>query len=119
MKFLVVASLVNLGAGSVVVAAAEPTAPPLRPNATHPFAAHALAPSEQFSFDGTVEDRLEAGPYVYQRVAGTWVVSLTLTTPRDARRVRVTAVGRAERFESPRLHRTFDALVFGMVRSAP
>jgi len=118
MAFLFVASLVNLGAGSAVVAAAEAKPPAAAPPTPNPFAVHTLSPTDQFVFEGRVEERLEAGPYVYQRVDGRWVVSLALTTP-HASRVRVTAVGQAERFVSPRLGRTFDSLVFGMVRSAP
>ena len=84
--------------------------------ASNPFAANAIAPADQFVFEGEVEERLVAGPYVYQRVAGRWVVSMAITTPEGRGRVRVTAVGHADAFDSPRLGRRFDHLIFGMVR---
>lgn len=117
MVFVLVVAIVNVVAGVAVVGASESEGKPAA--AANPFAAHALSPEEQFAFEGAVEERLEAGPYAYQRVAGRWVVSLAITTPREARRVRVTAVGHATHFSSPRLARTFDELVFGMVRSIP
>jgi hypothetical protein len=87
-------------------------------NEANPFAASALPRSERFVFEGDVEERVLAGPYVYQRVEGTWVASLALTTPVDVPRVTVTAVGRAHDFYSPRLTRHFETLVFGIVRPA-
>lgn len=86
--------------------------------APNPFAAHALSPAQQFSFEGTVAERLPAGPYVYQRIAGTWVASLAMTTPPAQGLVRVTVLGRTDDFSSKRLQRRFEHLSFGLVRPA-
>lgn len=83
---------------------------------SNPFSAHALPASERSSFGGVVEERIAAGPYVYQRIDGRWVASLALTTPPGLGPVRVTALGRSEHFVSARLSRTFDSLEFGIVR---
>jgi hypothetical protein len=91
----------------------------LRTSATAgPFSEAELPIEQRFSFEGSVEERIEAGNYVYQRIGGVWVVSLLLTTPPRAERVRVTALGRKTQFHSKLLDRRFDVLVFGMVGSS-
>jgi hypothetical protein len=45
----------------------------------------------------------------------TWVVTAELLAP-DTSRVRVHGMRRVERFESPRLHRSFSPLLFAIVR---
>lgn len=89
--------------------------------AAHPFAQHALDRTLWSALTGTVQERIPAGPYTYLRVRSAehdvWVVGLTAGSPRsDA--VRVTVVGRADAFRSRRLQRTFDELLFGIVRPA-
>jgi hypothetical protein len=86
-------------------------------SATNPLPNAALPLDERFTFEGTIEERIDTGDYRYMRVNGTWVVSLALTSPREGR-VRVTAIGRATNFASRRLGRLFDVLVFGVVRAA-
>ena len=84
-----------------------------------PLAGHLLpAP---VSFAGRVDERLEAGSYAYLRVArdgasDAWVVAVR-PRARVGDRVRVNAVGRAQRFESKRLARRFDELWFAAVRT--
>lgn len=70
-----------------------------------------------------VVERHDAGSYVYllvvdERGSERWVVTLRfrLTTSDD---VVATVLARADRFTSPRLHRTFSPLYFGTVRAAP
>lgn len=72
---------------------------------------------------GHVVERHDAGSYVYLRVvdergSARWVVTLRfrVTTSDD---VVATVLARADRFTSPRLHRTFSPLYFGTVRAAP
>lgn len=85
---------------------------------SNPMITAALAPSERFVIEGAVEERVDAGSYVYLRVDGTWVATLAATATL-APRVRVLAIGRARDFVSPRLGRRFDVLVLGVVRAAP
>lgn len=116
MFFVAVALVLDTGHVRTDGARSEPR--PTRPTIAdgNPFSAHALPASERSSFDGVVEERIAAGPYVYQRIDGQWVASLAFTTPPGLGLVRVTAIGRAEHFVSARLSRTFDSLVFGIVR---
>jgi hypothetical protein len=72
------------------------------------------------SLAGQIAERLDAGSYTYVLVdegAGdrTWVVTLGDAEPVGAR-VRVTRFGARQDFRSARLGRTFDHLVFGIVR---
>jgi hypothetical protein len=72
------------------------------------------------SLAGRIAERLDAGSYTYVLVdegAGdrTWVVTLGGAAPVGAR-VRVTRFGAGRGFRSARLGRTFDHLVFGIVR---
>ena len=67
------------------------------------------------NFSGVVAERLGAGGYTYLRVGDTWVVTLgpgqTVGTPVD-----VISMGVRNDFRSKRLDRSFDHLVFGIVR---
>jgi hypothetical protein len=89
----------------------------------NPFAAHAAPPEQRRWLEGSVEERIIAGSYVYLRLRTSepdetlWVASLAATTP-EARRVRVLVLGSAEHFHSRRLNRNFDPLLFGAVRAA-
>lgn len=86
----------------------------------HPFAeARELAGGGE-RFSARVLERLDAGSYVYLRVARDggeplWVVTLEAVAP-DATRVSVHVVRRSESFESPRLKRRFSPLGFAIVR---
>jgi hypothetical protein len=98
------------------------TATPSLTSGQNPFSAHLLAPDEQRWIDGQVEERLDAGSYVYLRLRpveqpAVWVASLAMTTPAQPL-VRVLVLGRAERFESRRLARVFSPLLFGVIRAA-
>ena len=91
-----------------------------RPRGTNAFAAARPVSSSGSRFSGTVLERLPAGSYVYLRVGredgtSSWVVTAEVLAP-DAARVRVHGVRRVDRFESPRLHRTFSPLLFAIVR---
>jgi hypothetical protein len=72
---------------------------------------------------GRVLERADAGPYVYLRLRepggeDRWLV--TLRGPGSAAaEVEATVLARAERFDSPRLHRAFRPLYFAAVRAAP
>jgi hypothetical protein len=89
----------------------------------NPFATHAAPPEQRRWIEGSVEERLVAGSYVYLRLRTSepdetlWVASLAGTTP-EAWRVRVLVLGSAEHFHSRRLNRDFDTLLFGAVRAA-
>jgi hypothetical protein len=89
----------------------------------NPFAAHALAPEQRRWLEGSVEEMLPAGSYVYLRVRAAeapsvWVASLAATTPSPPlERVRVLVLGHAEHFHSRRLARDFSPLAFGVVRA--
>jgi hypothetical protein len=96
-------------------------------SALGPLGAYLLPASGRLSFEGRVLERLAAGSYTYLRIErgdGTrnWVVTLSGVTPSSAAhaqpdsRVRVVAVGYAERFTSKRLSRSFDGLYFAVVR---
>jgi hypothetical protein len=105
---------------SLAPACADAPAPPAA-SSTNPFAAHALAPEQRTWLDGSVEETLNAGSYVYVRVrsggADIWVATLAATLPpRPLGRVRVLVVGRAEGFHSRRLGRDFQSLAFGVIR---
>src|SRR5690349_18415039 len=67
------------------------------------------------SFSGTVREVLAAGSYTYARIDDRWVV--TLKKPlRVGERVHVTGFGQKDSFHSARLSRTFDHLVFAVVK---
>lgn len=80
----------------------------------------ALLPAP-IGFEGRVAERLAVGSYAYLRVeregaADAWVVAMR---PRAnvGDRVQISAVGRAENFDSKRLGRRFDELWFAVVRT--
>lgn len=94
------------------------------PRSGSPFASAALPIDQRFVVQGELIERLDAGSYAYFRVrddhgADHWVVSLSLASPPEtSARVRADVLGRAEEFESPRLSRRFDVLLFAIVRAA-
>lgn len=72
------------------------------------------------SLNGRVTERLDAGSYTYVLVDDgegdpTWVVTLGGAEPVGTP-VKVTRFGVRDDFRSARLERTFDHLVFGIVR---
>jgi len=91
-----------------------------RGRATNPFSrAHPM----HGTLRGHVVERQDVGGYVYLRVvdehgAARWVVTLRFGAP-TSDDVVATVLARADRFTSPRLHRTFSPLYFGTVRAAP
>lgn len=104
----------------VVAGVAGALAWPKHTSASNPFAS---AVPMHGTLRGHVVERQDVGGYAYLRVvdeqgAARWVVTLRfrLTTSDD---VVATVLARADRFTSPRLHRTFSPLYFGTVRAAP
>lgn len=102
----------------------DPVLPQPTPSASpNPFVENALPSRERRWLDGTVDERLVAGPYVYLRLrqsdgSEAWLVSLKATTPREAH-VRALVLGQAVRFRSARLQRDFEPLLFAAVRGQP
>lgn len=88
----------------------------------NPLGTLALPLSSPQRLRALVRERIATGSYVYLRLADergadTWFVTVRgRDEARDARCVEVTAYARAERFESARLARTFEPLLFGAVR---
>jgi hypothetical protein len=99
----------------------DPVLPQQRASTSpNPFVEHALPMRERRWLDGTVDQRLAAGPYVYLRLresdgSEAWLVSLRATTPKEDR-VRALVLGQAEHFHSSRLQRDFTPLFFAAVR---
>jgi len=119
MRWLIVAALL---ACNTPPGGSPPSEGSLGRGDNNPLVAHALPPERQTWLEGTVDESIAAGSYVYLKLrvhAGppVWVVSLAITTP-TAERVRVLVLGRAERFTSRRLARDFSPLLFGAVRAA-
>ncbi|APR80449.1 Hypothetical protein A7982_05796 [Minicystis rosea] len=86
-----------------------------------PLLTAALKPSERFELEATVVERIPAGSYAYFHVrddagADRWIVTLASLSPRTATRVRAKVFGRATDFESKRLQRRFDTLLFAIVQ---
>ncbi|MBC8070726.1 MAG: hypothetical protein IAG13_20515 [Deltaproteobacteria bacterium] len=101
----------------VSAAAVDPVAAADTPAAS-PFAGLRAPDPEHASLTGTVVERLSAGRYTYLQIdvdgVGRWVA----TTGEGAsvgQLVRVRSFGSRRDFESPRLGRRFDELVFGSV----
>jgi hypothetical protein len=93
------------------------------PGPENPLTEHALAPEARVWIEGSVEEALPAGSYLYLRLrteeaAPLWVATLAATAPTPPLgRMRVLVLGRAERFHSRRLARDFSPLSFGVVRA--
>ncbi|MBX2797626.1 MAG: hypothetical protein KTR31_08160 [Myxococcales bacterium] len=66
-------------------------------------------------WEGTVQDRLDAGAYAYWMVDEVWVVGLDKDV-HVGDRVRIKPIGRATEFRSTRLDRSFARLDFGVVQ---
>lgn len=97
-----------IGAAPGAAGSPAPTGPP------------AMEPASG-TLTGEVAERLAAGSYTYVRVVdrdgeSRWVVTLGGAEPPGAR-VRVTRIGARRGFHSARLDRTFDHLLFGIVRA--
>jgi hypothetical protein len=91
-----------------------------RSRASNPFAS---ARPMRGTLRGHVVERRDAGSYLYLHVvdehgAASWVATLRFHAP-TSDDVVATVLARADRFTSPRLHRTFSPLYFGTVRAAP
>jgi hypothetical protein len=109
------------GALKTAPASSAVAASPVEPQPRNPFVAHAIDPAQRRGIDGTVVERIAAGPYAYLRLREgngreAWLVSLAATTP-SAARVHALVLGRAERFHSRRLNRDFQPLLFAVVRA--
>jgi len=66
--------------------------------------------------EGTVTERLAAGRYSYLRLDGDAWIATSGDPAQVGQRVHVQSFGTREDFESPRLGRRFDRVVFGIVR---
>jgi hypothetical protein len=88
----------------------------------NPLTRYALEASARYALCGQVEERVQAGSYLYLRVrdaagATHWVATLRATASR-ASEVEVRVMARAERFTSPKLGRQFAPLLFGAVSAS-
>jgi hypothetical protein len=91
-------------------------------SARGPLAEYGLGERQRFEVRGRVVERLRAGSYSYLRLkngdkAERWVATMGAGQPPGAE-VRVLIFGEAAKFASPRLSRTFQHLLFGMVSRA-
>ncbi len=89
----------------------------------NPFAEVQAPRDDDRLFAGEVRQALRAGTYTYLEVRdrdgqSRWVVTMKRGF-RVGSRVEVKNMGTRSDFYSPRLGRTFDELVFGVVRQAP
>lgn len=79
-----------------------------------------LAPGDEKSFSGVVNERLVAGPYLYFGVDAAegrrWVATLRTSGAKLGDWVNVSSFGVRENFMSKRLDRTFERVHFGIVR---
>lgn len=76
-----------------------------------------VAPTtDEKSLAGVVTERLAAGSYSYLRLDGGDWIATTGDPAQVGQRVQVQSFGTREDFESPRLGRRFDRVVFGIVR---
>ncbi|HEX8703683.1 MAG TPA: hypothetical protein VF815_32905 [Myxococcaceae bacterium] len=86
----------------------------------NPLTRYALDAASRYTLCGHVEERIQAGSYLYLRVrddatgATHWVATLRATAS-SASPVQVRVMARAERFTSPKLGRDFAPLLFGAV----
>jgi hypothetical protein len=90
-----------------------------RGHASNPFSS---ARPMHGTLRGHVVERQDAGSYLYLRVvdergAASWIATLRFHAPTNDDVV-ATVLARADRFTSPRLHRTFSPLYFGTVHAA-
>jgi hypothetical protein len=69
-------------------------------------------------FVAEVEERVPAGSYTYYRLnrRGRSVWAVTMGQGPTSRKVRVKAMGQRDSFYSKRLKRTFDSLLFAIIR---
>lgn len=72
--------------------------------------------ADERSLDGVVTERLAAGRYSYLHLDGGDWIATTGDPAQVGQRVHVQSFGARENFESPRLGRRFDRVVFGIVR---
>jgi hypothetical protein len=112
--------LVALSISFVGIAAAHVRSDSTLPRGTNPFVHYALQPGQRTAIHGVVRQRLDAGSYTYVRIASpgvadAWVVTLRRSLPAPLACVDATVYARAERFNSPRLHRVFAPLSFGLL----
>jgi len=110
---VVVVVLVVLGGGGALLSRS-------RAHASNPFFD---AVPMHGTLRGHVVERKDVGSYVYLRVvdaegASRWLATLRFHMP-TSDDVVATVLARADRFTSPRLHRTFSPLYFGTVHAAP
>lgn len=87
----------------------------------NPLETVALPLASPLHIRGAVRERIATGSYAYLRLSdsrgeGVWFVTLRGRDDESAARcVEATAYARADRFESARLARTFEPLLFGSV----
>lgn len=97
------------------VPAAAPAAPPVT-GTSSPIGQLQPPTAADRQIEGVVAERLAAGRYSYLRVDDVWIAT-TDDLARVGDRVRVQGFGARTDFESPRLGRRFDRVVFGLVQS--
>jgi hypothetical protein len=105
---------------------AEASTPPAlaRPSSAVSPLVDAVEPDEALrDFDGVVRTRLVAGSYLYFEVeaddgARRWVATLKTSDALEADRVEVSSYAARSDFESRRLGRRFERLLFGRVKKA-
>jgi len=101
-----------------VIACSEPGLPPAA--VVHALAGADPVVGDEARFEGRVVQRLPAGGYTYFEIETVpeqhhWVATLTTEIPTGAR-VRVEAFSAHAPFESRRLARRFDRVLFGTIR---
>jgi len=86
------------------------------PSTTSPMGGLVAPTTDEKSLAGVVTERLAAGSYSYLRLDGGDWIATTGDPAQVGQRVQVQSFGTREDFESPRLGRRFDRVVFGIVR---
>lgn|SRR5689334_18527839 len=106
----------------VLACAGEPDVPVAAARAPSGSPLQGLAAIDDTTWEGVVEERLEAGSYTYLAVrdasALRWVAVMG-EGEAPGRTVQVHALGIRTDFHSARLHRDFDELVFATVQLQP